>query len=191
MKKYYIGLLVLAAIVVGLLGYTLYQGGLAKQDKVVLDRATEIADKLNNYVSTENKIPASLSAADIDDVPEAISYKKLSDEKYKFCVTYKSASRGYGVGPTEVLTAALMQQYAAGAYDYGDSYEPATLYVDSYGYTKGENCQTIKPYLSSSLDDTTNSQAQFCDPEGEFYEFYKDYCAGLDEDTTDLDTQEN
>ena len=169
MKKYYIGLIVLALIVIGLVGFTFYQGSLAKQDKKTAKEVVRVADKLNNYVLTQNKVPASLSAVGIKNAPKEISYTKLPHDRYKFCATYKTALRGYAVSPTEVFYATLFR------YQYGDqpidsnSYEPSSLYVSEYYHDKGQNCQTVKPQLY-------HMNSEFCDPNYQYYSLWKDYC---------------
>ncbi len=163
MKKYYIGLLLLAALTLGLTIFTVQKGMAGKQDKQTESKAKEIAEQLNDYVDDNNQIPESLDAAGARDVPATITYTKLSDERYKFCVTYKSASRGYGVGTSEVLLGALSRGAGDFEIDYPDDYEPSYLYL-GYGHKEGENCQTIKPYISqqfNSFDEDFDWDAYF------------------------------
>ena len=183
MKKYYIGILALTAIVFGLTGYTIMQGDLAKKDKVLQEKAVDIAEKLNNYVDENGEVPASLKEAGVKSIPQGIRYTRESSEKYKFCVTYQTYSRGYSAGVTEVAMRSLYGR--SGMYpNYSDSdYESSYLYIDSYGHDKGENCQTVKPdmYGSSSSDDF--NYEEYCDPSYEYYEYMRDYCeeeSGLD-----------
>ncbi len=179
MKKYYIGLIVLAVLTLGLTVYVIGIGGKAKDDTKTEKSANEIATKLNDYISKNNRVPASLDAAGIKDVPSSITYSKKSDEKYEFCVTYK-ADKGYGsADASNLLTGALMGgMYGGAAGNFSDSsstssYEPSSLYLN-YTHKKGKDCQTVKPYIqtytsSSQLDD-------YCKPTNQYYSFYKSYC---------------
>ncbi len=151
MTKYYIGLGVIGLITLGLVIYTIVLGSSGKQDANTEKRANEIASKLNSYISKNRKIPASLSEAGVNDAPSTITYTKNSDgTTYKFCVTYKSAT-SYGSDPTELLWGGALQgasQEDNSYSSYSSDYQPATLYL-SYYHKKGENCQTIKPYINN------------------------------------------
>ncbi len=197
MKKYRIGLIVIALLILGLTGYTLYIGNKGKQDIATEKRAQEIANELNNYVEGESKIPENLDAANIKNVPSTIKYEKLSEEKYRFCVTYVN-EKGYGsggYGVTDVITRGLYggMSYPYD-YDYSSDYESTYLYL-SYVHNKGENCQTVKPSLfnldpyydaePTSQDDSSSIYADdqylrdyYCT--GDMLETYADYCAGLE-----------
>jgi len=180
MKKYYVGLLILGVITLGLTVYVISLGIQSKQDVKTEKSAQEISNKINSYISKKQKIPSSLSEVGANDVPDTIKYTKLSEEKYKFCVTYKAA-KGYGSGDiTSVLTNAAMSRAYGGASAYEDtSYEPSSLYP-SYTHKKGENCQTIKPYIYSYDNynnyDYGSSKDEYCNEGGKYYEQYKDYC---------------
>lgn len=183
MKKYYFGLLVLGLLTVGLLGYAVVLGSSAKQDSATLKKAQEIAPKLNSYIRQQNKIPDSLDAAGITGVPSTISYKKVSAERYTFCVTYKTAKSGGGVSVPEVITRPLFGRPGYPIDDGGisldssGSYEPSTLYVYAT-YKKGESCTTVKPYLYKV--NTYNSETYrntVCNKNYKYYDLYKSYCA--------------
>lgn len=161
MKKYYIGLAVIGLLTLGLIIFGIYQGVSSRQDRETESKSQQIADKLNNYISSKQVIPESLGAAGIKDVPSTVSYTKKSDSSYEFCVTYKSTSNDISIGSfDQVLTGALQRQ--AGSYntsytDYSSTYTPSSLYLP-YGHKKGTNCQTIEPYLyGSSSSDLLNN----------------------------------
>lgn len=174
MKKYYIAFALLVAVTIGLAGYTVYQGKLSKQDETLQKHAEEIAEDLNDYISDENKIPADLEEAGIDDVPEGISYERNSDVKYTFCVTYKTTSSGYSAGTWEVATATLMQSYYGGVYDDYDYGPDTSLYINTYGHAKGKKCYEVEPILEEASDPNT-TELSFCDPSSELYSFYQEY----------------
>lgn len=152
MKKYYIGIIILSVLTIGLTGYVIFQGASSKQDADTYEKANKIATKLNNYISKKREIPTSPKAASIDDVPDSISYTKKSDSEYEFCVTYKHASQGYGESDvTSLLTSSFYGSQSRQSYDdysSDSSYKPSSLYL-SYSYKVGKNCQTIKPYTYS------------------------------------------
>lgn len=146
--KYKIGLAVLGLFTIFMIVWVAVQGNYVKQDQKTFEAATKIAEDLNAYVDDKQAIPSSLAEASIHDVPSAISYSRLSDEQYKFCVTYKADNEYSSFDLTSTLTEVLRQYYSG-----ENDYEAAELYISPL-YQKGENCQTIKPYLfSSSFDD--------------------------------------
>jgi hypothetical protein len=193
MKKYYIGILVLMLLAAGLVGYTLYQGSLAKKDNALDVRAQAIAEKLNDYVVDQGRIPASLRTAGVPSIPKEIKYTKLSEEKYKFCVTYQSSKRGYSVGATELALAALYAGSPNGGPFGGSDYEGTFLSINTYSHTKGENCTTVKPYLNSFNDTSNGSTLQtdsavLCELAGSDQQLRDLYC---DDSSDMLDVQEN
>lgn len=156
MFKYYVGLGAIGLFTVVLLIITIVQGASAKQDNATKKKASEISKALNSYISTNKKIPASLDEANIKDIPSSITYKKDSDTEYTFCATYKEAySYGSASASSLISGSALKQNSSTSLANdyYGDSYtstyKASTLYP-TYSYKKGENCQTIKPYIYSS-----------------------------------------
>jgi hypothetical protein len=160
--KYQVGLAVLGGLVLGLLAFVIVQAGSARQDAKTQKTAEAIATKLNNYLVSEQAVPESLDVIKVDDVPETITYKKLSDESYKFCVTYKSAGN-------PASATALMSQATGGYSDLytggGDTAYNDTLYI-STTHKKGEHCQTIKPYLyTSSYKDTSDYSSSTVQPQ--------------------------
>jgi hypothetical protein len=198
MKKYRIGLIVIALLVVSLAGYTLYLGQKGKQDLKTEEKANEVAEKLNIYVNKNGEIPESIDEIGVSNIPSTIKYEKLTDETYEFCVTYqneKGYGSGYGYSPMSLLTGSL---YGA-AYSMSDTedsdYERSYLYLD-YTHKKGENCQTIRPYGVSTdysndgfgdndygSEDTSDtyydlSDTEYCQPGHTYYSYYKEagYC---------------
>lgn len=177
MKKYYIGLMALGLFTIGIAIYVLMMGVQARQDVKTEKAATKAVEKLNSYVSSKQKIPANLKEAGVKDVPSTITYSKLSEEKYKFCVTYK-ADKGYGSGDiTSALTgAATSQMY--GDYPAPETPEEETYLYLSYTHKKGEECHTIKPYIYSfDTYNDSSTETDICSPTYKYYQDYKSYCA--------------
>jgi hypothetical protein len=143
-QKYYIGLGVLGLLTLGLLIYVIIAGGLSRQDTITFKSANQVANKLNNYIEAKQKIPSDLSEAGVTDVPDTISYTKLSSSSYKFCMTFRSAS-GESVS-NSVSQAVSSYQNASGGASYYPDYNDTQLYISS-DYQKGENCKTVKPYI--------------------------------------------
>jgi len=153
MRKWKIGLLVLGVVTLGLLVYVMIQGLQSKQDRVTYKQATKIADKLNSYITNNRTVPVSLTAAGIDDVPDAITYTRKGTSKYEFCITYKTSN-------TTDVTAQVQNDIYRTALGGGASvslpdtnsssvtYTPETLYISSI-HKAGQQCQTVEPYISS------------------------------------------
>lgn len=154
--KYYIGLGVIGVFTVVILMVVLMQGISARHDNHLYQQANKVADKLNSYVDKNSKVPESLAAAGITDVPSDVTYVKKATDKYEFCVTYRAASDGFDVSnPTQALSERAAEQYYGGGStdNYGSSsdassYFDATLYL-SASHKAGKNCQTIKPYINT------------------------------------------
>lgn len=141
----------MAVLTLAILAYTFIQGVAQKTDKQTNLAAVRIAKELNEYIDQNNRIPESLAAADITDVPSAITYERKTSEVYEFCTTYKQ-SKGYGSADfTSAVVRGLYGIPAASSseddYYSSSKYYPSQLYVDLY-YQKGENCQSVKPYIT-------------------------------------------
>lgn len=151
MKKYYIGIIVLAVMALGFTGFVVVLAGEAKQDTLAQERAQEISDQLNDYISENKIIPESLDEIGARDVPAQISYTKDSSEEYTFCVTYKNETSYTSVDPVSLLMGIALRD-SSQIYDdsFESSYKPSSLYVSAY-HKKGKDCQTIKPYISSGF----------------------------------------
>ena len=155
--KYKIGLAVIMICVIGLAGWLGVQSNATKADSQTQKTATEVAEQLNDYVSQKQKIPDALIEAGVTDAPGEITYKKLSSERYEFCVNYRTASSGYSVTGLESIAMAAL--YGSSSYDFSseeDDSELSYLYI-SYSHSKGENCQTVKPYIYSYGSDYYNN----------------------------------
>ncbi len=141
--KYKIGLLVLGIFSVILLLLVLPQAAATKQDNDTYTKATNIADKLNTYVDIQQTIPASLASLAINNVPTTVSYHKLSDSSYRFCVTYKTKSIDFSPSSTEsqLLSAAAGSAISGSSFSSFSS-DNSALYLDS-NHKKGPNCQTV------------------------------------------------
>ena len=149
MKKYYIGLLVIGFITLCLAGYIGILGVQTRQDIETEKKAMRIADQLNAYTDRNATLPKDLATAGVGDVPKTVSYQKLTAETYKFCVNYKQ-SKGYAsTDITSTITNAATSKLYGFSGDIAPDYQSTYLYVGS-SHEKGENCQTIKPYMYSS-----------------------------------------
>lgn len=155
--KYKIGLVILALLTVGLVGFVLVQASATKQDTKTNGAANSIADKLNNYITTHNVVPSTLAQAGAKNVPSSITYQKLSATSYKFCATYKSASSGFDAANAVVDVA------SGGTADTGSGSftDTSSLFIDTT-YHKGANCQTIKPYIAQTQPDSCAGVSAIC-----------------------------
>ncbi len=144
MKKdnlgYKIGLAVIGLFVVGLAIFVIMQANSTKQDTQTDKAANNISNKLNTYVSTYERLPSSLDVTGVKSVPQAISYKILNNNKYKFCIMYKTTSSGFDASDAVFNTA------TGNSIDTTpDSYVPtSSLYIPPTHH-KGAFCQVIKP----------------------------------------------
>ncbi|PJE65610.1 hypothetical protein COU91_00665 [Candidatus Saccharibacteria bacterium CG10_big_fil_rev_8_21_14_0_10_47_8] len=166
MKKYYVGLMVLMIGTIGLLVITLGQAKTAKQDKETLDKAYSTSSKLDDYISQKRTIPTSLADANIKNVPSTVTYEKISSTEYKFCATFSRASDGYDAGWGSLFTGALYGSQDTSSNDtFGDSGTQEYFQAYKlYSHKKGENCQTVKPYIfnNSYCQDFSSSSNYGC-----------------------------
>lgn len=163
---YKVGFAILSALTVALLIFVLSQAGGAKQDAKTEKAANDIATKLNNYIDGKQEVPANLAAANIKDVPPTITYKKLSDDSYKFCTNYKSASSGFD-GTTVLDDAISRGLYGSSSAGIDSGYPDDTsvggadhsyLYI-TYTHKKGESCQTITSAVYSTSSNPDDDQS--------------------------------
>jgi hypothetical protein len=145
MIRYKIGLLVIGLFTLGLLIWLLVQAGPTRQDVRTDKLANDMADSLNNYTDSNFAIPATLAQAGIHKSSPYISYTKLSDSKYKFCVTYKTTSSDFD--PSAAVDNVLTTGMEGAAILPGDTIDTSSdfnsdLYIPT-SHHKGVNCQTV------------------------------------------------
>jgi len=145
--KYQIGLGLIGLFGFVLLLLVLVQAGATKADNKTYDQASKVADALNNYLDTSSAIPDSLGAAGVTNIPASVTYQKLSDSSYQFCVDYKTTSSGFDASSVE--TNLITSETGTNFNDYGGYNANSYLTLDP-SHHKGENCQTVKPYLYNS-----------------------------------------
>ena len=141
LNKYKIGLAVIGAFSLILFGLVIMQASGTKQDNETYEKANKIADELDSYVLRRG-VPESLEDAGISNVPDEVSYEKISDTKYKFCVTYKTKSSSFN---GDSLFWSVSSGSAQSDYEEYEDEESYYLYL-SPTHDKGENCQTVKSY---------------------------------------------
>jgi hypothetical protein len=146
MKKYYLGVLALSVLSLALFIYVAAQGISTKQDTKTLAAAQSSADKLNSYIDANGTIPASLEQAGVKNRPDTITYQKIGTTQYKFCVQYKGSSSLNLGGAGSALTGQYLGASAGPQYNSSTGYDNSYLYISGQ-YKKGQNCQTITPYL--------------------------------------------
>jgi type II secretory pathway pseudopilin PulG len=158
LRKYQIGLAIIGVFTLVLIVIVLVQASATKQDTKTTRVANDIATKLEAYISDKQAIPSSLSAIDVSDVPTTISYQKLSSSSYKFCLTYKSASSGFDAASavSEVASGSYGGSYSSLSDSSASSSDTSYLSIPDTHH-KGQNCQTIKPYIFSDSSSTYNS----------------------------------
>jgi type II secretory pathway pseudopilin PulG len=156
LRYYQVGLGVIGLFTVILAIVVLVMAGGAKQDTKTEAAANKAATKLDSYITAHQRIPATLSEAGVKDAPSTITYKKISNASYRFCINYKSASSGYNTSSiTDVVNRGVYQSDFSSS-SYGDYSSGTTSYLYiSPTHKKGANCQTVEPYI-----DTTSFQSQ-------------------------------
>lgn len=153
LAKYRLGLAVLGLFTLIVFAVVLDQAGAHKQDAKTQKAANGIATKLNNYVNDQEKVPPSLAAAGIKDVPPSISYVKQSADIYDFCITYKSSSSGSGI------VGAAQSFLSTGSFAGSDYSGYSDLEINPV-YHQGKNCQLVNTGVSSINSSSTSSQTQ-------------------------------
>jgi len=151
--KYRIGLGVIGFLTLIVCAVVLDLAGAHKQDAKTQAAANKIADQLNNYVDDRQKVPPTLAAAGIKNVPSTISYIKQSSDIYDFCVTYKGSSNGDGL-------AGAAQSFLATGSVNGSNYSGYSDLVIDPAYHSGKNCQVVNTGFSSVSDNSTTTQTQ-------------------------------
>jgi len=145
--RYKIGLAVIGLFSLVMVVVVVSQASATKQDTETYHKASAIADKLQAYTDSKGEVPASLAAVDIADVPSTVSYHKLSDSSYRFCVTYKATSSSFDA--TTAVNDTISGYYGTQGSTsenfsgFNGSGSDNYLYVSS-SHHKGANCQTIK-----------------------------------------------
>ena len=136
--------------------FTILQANNSRKDAQTVKAAQSIADKLNSYTSEHQTAPDSLQAAHITNVPSEISYKKLSDTSYSFCITYKTKNENPSKNVPNLLMSPSLS--ATENYDSFYDYDASSLYIDG-NHTKGKKCQTVKLLSYNYNSDTSDSSS--------------------------------
>jgi len=148
--KYKIGFTILGIFTVVFLFMVISQAQATKDDSNTYNSASTISDTLNQYIIDSGVVPISLNSAGVHSVPSTISYQKLSDISFKFCVYYKTTSSGFD--PSATVTNLLTSSLSSNQTSPTDN---TYLYVDPTHH-KGNNCQKINPsYLNSNTQTLT------------------------------------
>ena len=125
-KKVFIGLWTVAGLLI--IGSTINQ--LQKNsDNDTTDRLNAASQKITGHISSKKKLPENLQEAGVATV-EGITYKKISDNAYELCATFKTSVPGRKTSDTST-----------------------EVYV--YAHESGYQCFKAEPYL---LKERTNSQ---------------------------------
>jgi hypothetical protein len=151
---YKVILSIIAIFTFGVVLYVVSQAGVNKADSQTYNRANDIATSLQNFTDNNGYAPGSLSAAGIKNVPSSVTYNKLSESSYRFCVDYKAASSDFSA--TTVESDIITQSGSSNSDDqnYGSQ---GFLFVNPT-HPKGNNCQTV---TISSYSDYNNSSGSY------------------------------
>ncbi len=158
MKKYYIGILIVALVSLGVSGLVISKAVAGRQDKITERKVREVVTAFNEYKADNNgKIPKTLDDLNVDDIPSTITYTENSNGTYEFCAEFNEATSFSSYGdPSSVIFGSALQSTGQGSsyYDdfYDDDYETYSL-RNFYTHKAGKNCQTVKERVRSSIFD--------------------------------------
>jgi hypothetical protein len=157
---YRIGLAVIGVLALVVFAIVLDRAGAHRQDTQTGETVNGIADKLNNYIDDKQKVPSSLAAAGIKNIPANVSYRKRTKDIYEFCVNYQASTNGFNLsGAAQNF---LINGNLAGNADSGYSSGYSQLFIDPIHH-QGENCQTVDTGITSNntTTQTTTQQSPF------------------------------
>ena len=152
LRPYRIGLAVVGLFTLAVALFVIVRATMYKSDLQTERAATKIATKLNDYIYAQQTVPQTLQEAGIKDVPSTISYEQHANS-YTFCATYKAAK-------SKKARSLFVPDY------YYENNESLTIPPT---HKKGENCQTITPYMytqsAQQTYETNDSSAPYrtCD----------------------------
>jgi hypothetical protein len=155
LAKYKIGLGLIGVFVLVLLILVISQASGTKKDTDTYNQANNIANTLNNYLDTNDTVPSSLEEAGVNNVPSTITYQKLSDSKYKFCVDYQTTSSNFSASSVE---SNVINSGASGSLTSGSSTDGSltnsteTILIINTSHHKGMNCQTVETSPSTTIN---------------------------------------
>jgi len=148
LTKYKIGLGIVGLFTVVITIWALAQAGATKQDNNTYSTANNIASKLNTYTDTNDTAPYSLTYIGVYNPPSTISYTRLSNSSYRFCIDYKTTSSDFSASSAEsdLLTSSVSDSNSSNnSLNYGAN---GFLYIDT-SHHKGNNCQVVKLFTNS------------------------------------------
>ena len=155
LKMRKIVILIMALMSIALIGLSfagpVINATVTKNDKLIENNISNISSSIDSYVSSNNKLPDTLSDINLGDeakklvTDNLVTYKKESsvepeygkylanDKSYKYqlCVTYTKADTNNNRN--------TYSEYKTGASEY-------TSYPSTYGHPAGEVCYKIKTY---------------------------------------------
>ena len=148
LTKYKIGLGVIGLFTVIITIWAVAQASATKQDNNTYNTANNIADKLNTYTDMNNFAPYSLTSIGINNLPSSITYYRLSDSSYRFCIDYKTSATDFSVSSTEsdLITSSVGNSSTNDSLNYGNN---GYLYIDT-SHHKGNNCQVVDLYSNNN-----------------------------------------
>jgi len=156
--KYYLVFSLLVLFTAGAVVYTLSLASSSNKDQTTQDKVVEASSKLEGYIAKNNQLPTNLDDAGINNIPSTLTYKKISDTKYRLCANYTTASSGFSGGWTSIFTGALSSLHSTSSLASNIGY--LDVYNLAYNHQKGQNCQTVKPIdLTSSNVSSSSAQA--------------------------------
>lgn len=141
--KYYLFFAVLLLVAVGAVVFTLSKATGTKADKATSAKMIEIAEKLESFTGSKGQIPETLDDVGVNNVSSAIAYTKVSETKYKICVTYNLDGTSFASRWSQFLASRIYKVQAGAPGGFSASF--IDLYPLAFAYQKGQTCQTVTP----------------------------------------------
>lgn len=145
MKKYYIGVAVLTVLVLAVLGFAYVSSLSGRNDRQVRVALEQANRDIENYASSNNKLPTSLNQVYTANPPRNITYERLAADIYMLCGTFTNevvSREGPWAREDRKLTQYAERQKAK---------QPDVNFVasGSYGFyslshKKGKNCYLVQ-----------------------------------------------
>lgn len=127
MKRYYIFFVLLAGVSMAAVAGQTVMSGPVKADRELAERIQALNERIQNYYTREDQLPASLSEVGGD--ARGVDYRQIDEETYELCGTFGTANKS----------------------KYDRPIESPSGYIDAYHHDKGRQCfKGTAPYGGKS-----------------------------------------
>lgn len=165
MRKYYVFVIVLSAIVLAIAAAVLIADSPRRHDRVRYKSAYRVIQDVQSYVNADTKrgIPPDVSAVYAKNAPKDVAYTRINDKIFTVCATFKQDRNATGSYDTYGYDNDGQYHSAKSYVDQQKSADPQTTYwfVGPYmyeydgHYKAGKNCFVVQVGAGDTLYDTT------------------------------------